>query len=262
MPAPVTVFDNPELLGRALAAEILERLRQARRGGRRYILGCPGGRSLRSTYAALADLVGRANEDLNHVVVAMMDEYCLPAAHGYEPCSPDAHYSCRRFAAEEICAPLGAGLAPNRRIPPHHVWVPDPADAPGYDRKLTDAGGVDLFLLASGASDGHVAFNPPGSRLDDGSKVVTLAEATRRDNMATFPAFTSLDEVPKFGVSVGLGSIRRLSREVVLVIHGEHKRAAARRVWSTTSFDPAWPATVVHACSQARIFLDKAAAAP
>ena len=51
-----------------------------------------------------------------------------------------------------------------------------------------------------------LAFVPPGSPLDGGPSVVTLAEQTRRNNMATFPDFHALDEVPRFGVSVGLGA--------------------------------------------------------
>ena len=34
----------------------------------------------------------------------------------------------------------------------------------------------------------------------------SYAESKRRDNLATFPGFASLDEVPERGVSVGLGT--------------------------------------------------------
>src|SRR5690606_32844684 len=112
----------------------------------------------------------------------------------------------------------------------------------------------------SGASDGHVAFNPPGTPLDSRTRIVELAPSTRRDNLSTFPAFASLDEVPTHGVSVGLGTIARLSRRVVLVMHGSHKRHAATRLAQCSDFTPDWPASVIYRCSQPLVLLDRAAA--
>ena len=240
MAADVRVFDDAEALGEALAGEI--RSRYERVDGR-FVLGCPGGRSLRSTYRALA----RRREPLDRLVVVMMDEYVVDGV-----AAPAAsHDSCRSFARSELAAPLGIDVA--------NVLVPDPAEPAAYDEQIAELGGIDLFLLASGASDGHVAFLPPGSPLDGRTSVVTLAESTRRDNVATFPEFTSAGEVPSEGVSVGLGTIRG-ARALRLVVHGRDKRAAAARVLDLDRFDPAWPASVVHAHPDAEIWLDREAA--
>jgi glucosamine-6-phosphate deaminase len=247
--ALVTIFESPADIGRALAGEILEGIEAAHREGRRYVLGCPSGRSLRETYQALGRAVRRRSCPTDHVVVAMMDEFLIPGDDGLVLCPEDAHYSCRKFGREEILAELGGG----------ELWVADPAAPERFDARLAEAGGIDLFLLASGASDGHVAFNPPGATLDSTTRILRLAESTRRDNLATFPAFRDLAEVPEAGVSVGLGTIASLSRAAVMVIHGSHKRETARRLLASETFDPSWPATVVHACRGARIFLDRAA---
>jgi glucosamine-6-phosphate deaminase len=256
MTTPVRLFADGEALGRALAAEIMEGVRAAGRDGRRYLLGCPGGRSPRATYQALADLA--RGQDMGHVVVVMMDEYLEPAPNGgFRHVPPEAPHSCRRFAEREIRGPIDAVAA--TPIRDDAVWLPDPADLDAYEPRISEAGGVDLFIVASGASDGHVAFMPPGSSLDGGVAIVPLAETTRRDNMATFPTFRSLDEVPTHGVSVGLGTIRRWSRSVRLVMLGDDKRAAAARVMGASGFDPAWPATMIHACPDPGIWLDAAA---
>jgi glucosamine-6-phosphate deaminase len=233
----VRVFEDPQALGTALADEILERYEHADGS---FLLGCPGGRSLRTTYAALAE---RA-PDLSRCTVVMMDEY-LPVPPTTAP------HSCRGFALREICGALG--------IPKERLLAPDPDDPSAYDERIAAAGGIDLFLLASGASDGHVAFLPPGSPLGGRTSVVRLADSTRRDNLRTFPAFTSLDDVPEYGLSVGLATIRD-SRSVRLVLHGADKRAAAARVRAVDSFDPAWPVSVVHVCSNAEIWIDREAA--
>jgi glucosamine-6-phosphate deaminase len=253
---PVMVFPDPRALGMALAREIAAGVDAARAEGRRYILGCPGGRTGRSTYHALAELL--AGADLSHMVIAMMDDYVEPApGGGWRHVPAEAHYSCRRFARDEIVAPLDAVTRVG--VPPEHTWFPDPVDPPAYARRLREAGGVDLFIVASGASDGHVAFMKPGMALDSDVAIVELAASTRRDNMATFPAFASLDEVPTHGVSVGLGTIRDLSRSVRLVMHGSGKRTAAERVLAARDFDPDWPATFIHRCRNARILIDEAA---
>jgi glucosamine-6-phosphate deaminase len=233
VPAEVRVFADPDELGAALADDVLDRY-DAVAGP--YLLGCPGGRSLRNTYRALAER-GRT---LDRLVVVMMDEYVGAPV--------DAHYSCTRFAREEIAAPLGAG----------EVWLPEPVDPEAYDARIAAAGGVDLFLLASGASDGHVAFVPPGAARNGRTSVIPLATTTRRDNLVTFPQFRSLEEVPLHGVSVGLGTIGG-ARTLRLVLHGRDKRAAAARLLALDGFDASWPASIVHDHPDAAIWIDEQA---
>jgi glucosamine-6-phosphate deaminase len=215
--ASVRTFRNADELGTALAREI--------RSVAPSLLGCPGGRSLVTTYRALPPL--------SATTAVMMDEY-VPVP------PPSAHHSCRGFA--------------ERVLRVREVWTPDP-DAPEcYDERIEAAGGVDLFLLASGASDGHVAFLPPGSPRDGRTSVVELADSTRRDNLATFPEFASIDDVPRHGVSVGLATIAS-ARRLRLVLHGSDKRYAAERLLSYERFDPEWPATIVHDHEDAQILV-------
>ena len=239
MGVELRVFTEPDELGAALADEVLAGV-AARPDA--FLLGCPGGRSLRSTYRALAE----RRDELSNVVVLMMDEYVADGAG----VAADAHYSCTRFALHEIAAPLG--------IPARNVWLPDPHDPAAYDERIAAAGGVDLFLLASGASDGHVAFLAPGSPRAGRTAVVDLAASTRRDNLVTFPGFASLDEVPLQGVSVGLATIAG-AKAVRLVLHGADKRAAAARLLALDRFDPQWPASIVYDCRDAAILVDRAA---
>jgi glucosamine-6-phosphate deaminase len=213
VPAEVRVFADAEELGKRLADHLLGLYGGF--GDRPFLLGCPGGRSLRTTYRALA----ARRRNLGRLVVVMMDEYVVDGA----AVSADAHHSCRRFAQHELVEPLG--------LRHDQVWIPDPADAAAYDEQIAAAGGIEVFLLASGASDGHVAFVAPGSPRGGRTALVALAESTRRDNLATFPEFSSVDDVPPHGVSVGLGTIGA-ARRCRLVLHGRDKQvrgeAAAR----------------------------------
>lgn len=215
--AEVRRFADADELGRTLAAEIV--------AAAPSLLGCPGGRSLLTTYRALPRLP--------ETTAVLMDEYVpVPPA--------SAHYSCRGFAEREIKA--------------RDVWIPDPDDPEAYDEQIDAAGGIDIFLLASGASDGHVAMLGPGAPRDGRTSVVELADTTRRDNLATFPEFTSLDEVPMRGVSVGLGTIAD-ARALRLVVHGPDKRAATEHLLALERYDPAWPVSIVHEHDDAEILL-------
>lgn len=258
---PVTVFDNSADLARAAAAEIADGIERAARADRAYVLGCPGGRTPRETYAALSDEVRARELDLAHVVIAMMDDYVTVDADGrFTHVPADAHFSCRRFAHDEIQAPLNAAAPAGRTIPAANVWVPDPQDPAAFDAQVAAAGGYDLFLLASGAGDGHVAFNPPGSARHSVTRVVELADSTRQDNMETFPEFESLDDVPRHGVTVGIETIAGLSRRVLLLLTGPDKHHAFRMITEASGYDTNWPATVVHEAADAAIYADRAAA--
>jgi glucosamine-6-phosphate deaminase len=189
-----------------------------------------------------------------------MDDYAARGADGsFANVPDDVHYSCRRFGREEILGALNAN-ATDSRIPLENLWVPDAADPDAYDERIRRAGGIDLFLLASGASDGHVAFNPPGSPEDSTTRIVTLADTTRVDNLGTFPDFSSLDEVPEFGITVGIRTIAEFSNRMVMMIAGEHKREAFDTISTASAYSPAWPATVVAIGRDARILADRAAA--
>lgn len=255
------VFADPEELGVAAAGLLADRIEAARRVGRPFLLGCPSGRSPSSTYAALAGLVSQQQLDLRHVVIVLMDDYLITDDHGrlvHE--DAEAAHSCRRFGREQIVGALNAAAGPERGISPDRLWVPDPADPGAYDDKIKNAGGVDIFLLASGASDGHVAFNPPGSPINAQTRVIELPEPTRIDNLGTFPSFGGdLEAVPKYGVSVGTGTIADLSGEVIMIVHGRGKGEALARLRSVTAYDPSWPATIVSECRQPSLFTDRAA---
>jgi glucosamine-6-phosphate deaminase len=256
-------FDSAEDVGSAVAADIVQGIRTARKTGERYVLGCPSGRTPRATYRALARLAAEHELEVDHVVIAMIDEYVeRDPRTGRLLRIPDHRpHSCVRFGREEIIGPLNAASG-GSAIRDDALWAPFPEDPAAYDDALAAAGGIDFMILAVGASDGHVGFNPPGSPADSGSRVVELAAGTRRDTMASFPTLTSLDDVPTHGVTMGIRTLRELSTRAVLVATGEAKRSAAARLASALDYDPDWPATVVHTCADGEIWVDRAASTP
>lgn len=251
------VLPDADAVGASVAGVVLRRLDEA--GDRPFLLGCPSGRSALPVYQSLAR-AARTGADLSSVVVVLMDDYLTGADDHPVRVDVDRSFSCVGFAQREILAPIERACASAGTTAPTEIWAPDPADPAAYDDRIAAAGGIDLFLLASGASDGHIAFNQPGTPRAAGTHVVRLGEATRRDNMGTFPEFTELSMVPARGVTVGIDTIASLSREVAMLVCGEHKRDAFRRLVAADGYEPDWPATIVAECRDATIYADRAAA--
>lgn len=258
-PVPLRVFRSPEDIGEEVAGRILRGIAGAAASGARYLLGLPTGRTPRPVYEAMARHLAATPQTLAHVTLVMMDEYLIETEAGFQYARTPGAPSCHAFTDAEITGPLNAALPPAMRITDANVWFPDPQDPAAYDARIAAAGGIDFFLAASGAGDGHVAFNPPGSDITSRSRIVTLSEQTRRDNLVTFPGLGSIDKVPRFGVTVGVATIVA-ARDVVMVAWGEGKRETVSRMRGARGYDPDWPATLIHACARGEIMVDAAAA--
>jgi glucosamine-6-phosphate deaminase len=254
------IFQSPSEIGAWLSARLLSEMADARAGGRRYVLGCPTGRTPRPIYEAIATRLAASPQDLSHVVLAMMDEYLVQHGQRLDYAPPDQPWSCHHFTQHEITGRWNAALPDKYRLPDESVWFPDPQSPEAYDARIAKIGGIDFFILASGATDGHVAFNPPGSRRDTRTRIIALSEQTRRDNLQTFPAFGSIGAVPKHGVSVGIATITE-ARAAVMVLTGASKQESLSRILKTERYDPQWPATLIHEFPSAEILADREAAA-
>jgi glucosamine-6-phosphate deaminase len=173
-----------------------------------------------------------------------LDEYVgLPAGH---------KQSYLATIARELTDGLG--------ISPARVHGPDPSSdglptaGERYEALITAAGGIDVQLLGIG-SDGHLAFNEPGSSLASRTRIKTLTDQTRKDN-ARF--FGSLDEVPTHVLTQGLGTILE-ARQLLLIATGETKAdAIAAAVEGPVS--ASCPASVLQLHPHVTVLLDPAAA--
>lgn len=224
-----------------LVADAIEALVRSRRGA---VLGLATGSSPLPVYRELVarHRAGRA-PSYEWVRTFNLDEYVgLPPGH------PQSY---RATIARELTDDLG--------LNPRHVHGPDPnpdmlpTAGDRYEQALAQVGGVDLQLLGIG-SDGHLAFNEPGSSLASRTRLKTLTEQTRRDN-ARF--FGSVEEVPRHVLTQGLGTILR-ARHLVLVATGAAKAVAvASAVEGPVT--ASCPASVLQHHPHVSVLLDEAA---
>ncbi len=125
-----------------------------------------------------------------------------------------------------------------------------------YEAAIRDAGGVDLQILGIG-TDGHIAFNEPGSSLASRTRIKTLTRQTRIDNARFFDG--DVDAVPTHCLTQGLGTIME-ARHVDP--GGDRPRqgrsgAPPRRGRRSARM---WPATILQHHPHVTVLLDDAAA--
>lgn len=124
-----------------------------------------------------------------------------------------------------------------------------------YERKIAEAGGIDLQILGIG-SDGHIAFNEPGSSLASRTRVKSLTHQTRLDNARFFDG--DVEQVPKLCLTQGLGTIME-AKHLVLVATGGNKAEAVHQMVEGP-ISAMWPATVLQMHPHVTVMLDDAAA--
>lgn len=114
-------------------------------------------------------------------------------------------------------------------VNPSNVHIPDGKAADiddfclWYEDRMAEFGGIDIQILGIG-SNGHIAFNEPGSSLGSRTRRTGLTENTIKDN-ARF--FKSMNEVPKEAITMGIGTILE-AHELILVANGKNKAQAIK----------------------------------
>ena len=124
-----------------------------------------------------------------------------------------------------------------------------------YERKIAEAGGIDLQILGIG-TDGHIAFNEPGSSLASRTRVKSLTHQTRLDNARFFDG--DVEQVPKLCLTQGMGTIME-AKHLVLVATGGNKAEAVHQMIEGP-ISAMWPATVLQMHQHVTVLLDEAAA--
>lgn len=111
------ILDSPDDVGRAAATQIADAIETASAEGRRFVLGCPSGRSPLTTYQQLALLVIERDLDLSGVVIVLMDEYVDKTAGGFRAVDESLPHSCVGFGRRDIVERLNAVAGPGAGSP-------------------------------------------------------------------------------------------------------------------------------------------------
>ncbi|EYR63825.1 glucosamine-6-phosphate deaminase [Actinotalea ferrariae CF5-4] len=234
------VIDAPGRLA-VLAADAVASLVRRRPDA---VLGLATGSSPLALYD---ELVARHRAGLSFAQVRgfLLDEYVgLPPGH------PESY---RAVIDRQLTSRVD--LAPDAVQGPDGGAADLPAACAAYEAALRAAGGVDLQVLGVG-TDGHLAFNEPGSSLASRTRVKTLTAQTRRDNARFFG--DDPEAVPRHVLTQGLGTILE-ARHLVLVATGRAKAEAVHQLVEGP-VSALWPASVLQLHPHVSVLVDEAAA--
>ena len=241
----VEVHADAEAARRSAAALIAELLRA--RGERGAVLALPTGDTPRGVYAELVRRHRDEGLSFRHATTFGLDEF-WPLGRGHP-------HGFRRFLDEHLLARVDSD--PARRFHLDGDAPENRADAACalYETAIAAAGGLDLALLGLG-TNGHIAFNEPGSLRDSRTRRVTLHESTHLDLARLFGG---ADAVPKEALTMGVATILA-AREVVLLALGARKAPAVARMLDGP-IGPDCPASFLREHPRALVVLDREAAA-
>lgn len=108
-----------------------------------------------------------------------------------------------------------------------------------YENIISNFGGIDLQLLGLG-NNGHIGFNEPCDEFIDKTHVVDLTQSTIEANKRFF---ASIDDVPKQAYTMGIGSIMR-ARRVLMLVSGKGKAQIVKDAFFG-SVTPKVPASIL-----------------
>ncbi len=121
-----------------------------------------------------------------------------------------------------------------------------------YDNDIDRAGGIDIQILGIG-TNGHIAFNEPADRLSVGTSIVNLTESTIKDNSRFFD---SMDEVPKTAITMGIGSILK-AKKIILLASGKSKAPVMKKLLEENMVTTQLPASFLLLHPDVTIIVDE-----
>ncbi|HAJ33581.1 MAG TPA: glucosamine-6-phosphate deaminase [Candidatus Atribacteria bacterium] len=181
------------------------------------VLGLATGSTPEGMYRELVKMHKEGDLDLSQVITFNLDEYL-----GISPDHPQSyHYYMHENFFNYV------------NIEEKNIHIPkgdakDPVqECLNYEEEIEKVGGIDLQILGIGIN-GHVGFNEPDINLEAKTHVIQLSDDTITANSRFFE---SLDKVPKKAITMGMATIMR-SKKIILMAWGAEKKKPILKVTS------------------------------
>ncbi|MDO4720849.1 MAG: glucosamine-6-phosphate deaminase [Peptostreptococcaceae bacterium] len=235
----ITVNDYEEMslvAARFLAAQLLLKPSS--------VLGLATGSTPEGMYAHLVRMYEQEGLDFSRATCFNLDEYL-----GLSSDHPQSyHFYMERHLFSKV------NLPPTRRRLPETDGKDPELSCLAYEKEIAQAGGIDLQVLGIGVN-GHIGFNEPDDKFTAATHIVDLEESTIEAN-ARF--FGSRDEVPRRAMTMGVGSIFK-AEKILLLASGASKAKAVHEALRG-AIRPQLPASILQLHSQVICIIDREAA--
>lgn len=237
----INVFDTYEQMSAYAAQVIKEEINKKKN----LNLGLATGSTPEGMYENLVEFFENDELDFSSVTTFNLDEYCgLTPSH-----SQSYHY----FMDEHLLSKVN--------VKKENINIPEGDEekhediCKAYDKKISQAGGIDLQVLGIGVN-GHIGFNEPGDIFVADTHLIDLTDTTIEQNSRFF---SNGEEVPKKAITMGIRPIINANK-VVLMANGPSK-AHAIKISLEGPITPQVPASILQLHEDLIVILDKEAAA-
>ena len=208
------------------------------------VLGLATGSTPLGMYQELVNMYQHGEIDFSEVISFNLDEYYrLPHDN-----SQSYHYYMEHNFFKHV------------NIKARNIFIPDGMvddvnkECGDYEEEIRRSGGIDLQVLGIG-SNGHIGFNEPGEKLNVTTEIVNLTEETIAANSRFFD---SADMVPKRAISVGMATILKANR-IILLASGESKAEAIKNTVNGY-VSTQTPSSLLQTHPEVNLIIDEAAA--
>jgi glucosamine-6-phosphate deaminase len=209
------------------------------------VLGLAIGRTPLGLYEKLIALANSGEMNFSEVITFNLDEYL-----GLEQTHPQS------FAYF-----MDANFFQKIKIKKENIFRLSgrPADIEehcrAYERKIRSVGGIDIQILGIG-KNGHIGFNEPTSSLTSRTRLRSLTRETVEANAA---AFAGQGDVPRFCLTMGIGTILEARTALLLASGREKSGIIARAIEGPLTASV--PASALQLHPQVKFIIDEEAAA-
>ncbi|WP_347923531.1 glucosamine-6-phosphate deaminase [Pontimicrobium sp. SW4] len=210
------IFESSQEASILVAQEIATLIKEKASKNKPCVLGLATGSSPIKVYEELVRMHNEEGLSFSNAITFNLDEYYPMDKHNIQ--------SYWYFMYEHLFNHID--------ILPENINIPD-GDVNSenlyqycidYELKIDAVGGLDFQLLGIGRT-GHIGFNEPGSHFNSGTRNITLDHITRVD---AAPAFLGIDNVPKKAITMGIGTVRKAKR-IVLLAWGVNKAEIVKK---------------------------------
>ena len=243
---PVKIFNNAKEGSKYAAAEIARLIRDKQSRNEMCVLGLATGSTPKSLYVELVRMHQEEGLSFKNVITFNLDEYY--------PIEKDAWQSYNNYMHRHLFDHVDIDKnninLPNGELPKEEIKK----HCAEYEKKIEEAGGIDLQVLGIG-NNGHIGFNEPGSSIYSRTRLINLENSTR---LANAYEFANISEVPRLAITMGISTILKAKRILLLAWGPAKSEVIQRSVEGPVS--ESVPASLLQQHSDCTFIIDEIAA--
>ena len=243
---PVKIFPDPKAGSVFVANMIADLIKEKQASGEKCVIGLATGSTPKTLYAELVRMHKQEGLSFKNVITFNLDQYYPMEANALQ----SYHYFMRKYLFEQTDIDpsnyfLPDGMLPKEKVKEHALE---------YERKIEEAGGIDLQILGIGVN-GHIGFNEPGSAIYSKTRLITLDNSTR---LANSHEFGNISLVPRMAITMGISTIMK-SKKIILMAWGQNKAPVIKKAVEDDDTEDI-PASLLQNHDDCTFVIDEAAA--